>query len=237
MCYDMFMTTQSLPQMTEAAYVKVRDAFRRSLPGKVTTTWVTANIDGYRTEASARSLLSNLRQFGLITDDGTPTDVARQWRADESYAAACEVMLRTAFPADLVDAVSGGIPPADVMQNLFLSRGVGLGSAKNVTRIFRLIASKDIPTGRTRPTSNDGAVKKGAGTRKSRSSAGREAEVHRRETSHTTPPGPEAAVTVLRYFLDRGRLAELRVPPDLDDREKRRLFAHLKIDLLDQVSD
>lgn len=45
------------------------------------------------------------------------------------------------------------------------------------------------------------------------------------------------SLTVLRYFLERGHMAELRLPADLEEREKRRLFAHLKIDLLDEVSD
>lgn len=35
----------------------------------------------------------------------------------------------------------------------------------------------------------------------------------------------------LHYFLPRGRIAELRVPRDLDHVEARRLLAHLKVDL------
>lgn len=231
------MTFQKCPQMTEAAYIKVRDAFRRSLPGKVTATWLMANVEGYKKEASVRSLLSYLRQFGLITEDGTPTDVARQWRTDESYGAACEIMLRNAFPADVVDAVSGSTPPSDVLENLFMNHGLGLGSAKNLARIFRLIASKEAPVAKTRSSNGGGAARKTGGATKSKPRKSTESDDIEAKASEFPTTGPAATVTVLRYFLDRGRLAELRVPPDLDEREKRRLFAHLKIDLLDEVAD
>lgn len=231
------MQKQRFPQMTEAAYAKVRDAFRRSLPGKVTTTWLMANVEGYTIEASARSLLSFLRQFGLIAEDGTTTDVARQWRTDESYGTACEIMLRNAFPADMVDAIAGGVPPSDVLHSLFMNHGVGLGSAKNLTRIFRLIASKEIPSAKTRQSNSGGVQHKAGSRRRDQPKAPRDPEGLNVAAQLGTPATPEPTITVLRYFLDRGRLAELRVPPDFDEREKRRLFAHLKIDLLDEVAD
>ena len=226
------MKNKSLPQMTEAAYSKVREAFRRSVPGKVTVAWVMANVDGYRIEASARSLIANLRLFGLVDDTGSPTDVAMDWRIDEKYAASCEILLRNAFPSDIVDAVSGVMPPQDVLERLFMNHGVGLGSAKNLTRIFRLVASKELPL--------KNATKAAPG----KPSSGAKAHGRRRvradrvaELEHAPLPPSDTGVTVLRYFLERGRLAELRVPADLEAKEKRRIFAHLRIDLLDEVGE
>ena len=37
---------------------------------------------------------------------------------------------------------------------------------------------------------------------------------------------------ILTYFLDRGRIAEIRLPDDIDEAEKRKVFAHLRVDLL-----
>src|ERR1022692_2739927 len=134
-----------LPQLTEAAYAKVRDAFRKSMPSKVTPTWVMTNIAGYNAEASAKSLIANLRLFGLVTEEGAPTELAGQWRLDETYGPSCDAILRNAFPVDLVGAVGDSTTPsADVLVNLFMNLKMGLGSAKNLTRIFRLIASKEL---------------------------------------------------------------------------------------------
>lgn len=41
---------------------------------------------------------------------------------------------------------------------------------------------------------------------------------------------------VLRYFLPKGRMAELRVPSNLDQAEARRLLAHLRVDLLREAA-
>ncbi len=231
------MAKTRMPQMTEAAYIKVRDAFRRTLPARVTSTWVKANIDGYHAEASARSLISNLGLMSLIDKEGAPTDIAQQWRVDEGYAAACDVILRSAFPSDLVDAVSGSVPDTEVLVNLFMNYGVGVGSAKNLARIFRLVASKSLPSGESKDRSK-------------REQGPRRPEATNREASgaaHHLPPEsdtrPQSAaesgpgLTVLRYFLERGRLAELRVPADMDAKERKKLFAHLKIDLLDEVAE
>lgn len=227
------MRKERFPQMTESAYTKVREAFRRALPGKVTQTWVMTNVEGYKAEPSARSLMAYLRQFGLIDENGAPTDVANQWRLDETYAASCEVLLLNAYPADMVEAVSGAVPSSEVLIRLFMNHGFGLGSAKNLSRIFRLIASKEVPT-RTATPQNGSASKTAKVPRKTRDAS--VSDGGSKPQADSPPPSPESAMAVLRYFLERGRMAELRLPADLEEREKRRLFAHLKIDLLDEVA-
>lgn len=118
-----------------------------------------------------------------------------------------------------------------------MNHGFGLGSAKNLSRIFSLIASKEIPDIRYRSTTGGAATPRneGAGSRRSRATADARAVPGALSGGAPSVPTPEPTVTVLRYFLDQGRLAELRIPPDMDDREKLRLFAHLRIDLLDEV--
>jgi hypothetical protein len=206
--------------MTESAYTKVREAFRRALPNKVTATWIMTNVDGYRTEPSARSLMAYLRQFGLIDENGAPTDVAKQWRLDETYSASCEVLLRNAYPADMVEAVSGSVPSSDVLVRLFMNHGFGLGSAKNLSRIFRLIASKEVPM-RVAAPPNGGTSKASKAPKRTRDGGASEGNSTLLADAPQIPSEP--AMAVLRYFLERGR-------------EKKRLFAHLKIDLLDEVS-
>lgn len=218
--------------MTEAAYIAVREALRKSLPGRVTTTWVMANVGGYKAEGSAKALVRYMSSFGLLDADGTPTALAKKWRMDESYGEACEQLLRNAFPADVVEAM----PPdgdAEVLVNLFMARGFGEGSSKNLARIYRLISSKALPGPRK-------AKVVGNESRKPPQPKSRvplsETHESKPEPSEMTTPA-ETGYTVLRYFLDQGRMAEVRVPRDMDEKERKRLFAHLRIDLLDEVMD
>lgn len=114
--------------------------------------------------------------------------------------------------------------------------GKGVGAAKNLSRIFCLIASKEVRDIKVR-SANDASKTRATEARRPQPNLKREVGEVNEPTPMNRPPAPEPTVTVLRYFLDRGRLAELRVPPDMDDREKRRLFVHLKIDLLDEVNE
>lgn len=225
-----------LPQMTESAYVAVREAFRRALPAKVTATWVMANVNGYKAEASAKSLVRYLTTFGLLDGEGSTTDLAKKWRMDETYASACETMLRLAFPADIVDSAPRD-SSAEILTNLFMNRGLGEGSAKNLARIYKLIASQ-VPPDAKKPRSATSDGNGGSPRSKPRvktASASGALTMTATASGEVVPATPESGIAVLRYFLDRGRMAEIRVPRDMDERERRRLFAHLKIDLLDEV--
>lgn len=228
---------KKLPQMTESAYIAVREALKRSIPPKVTPTWVMANVPGYSV-ASAKTLVRYLTTFGLLDTEGAPTETAKLWRMDETYGKACDNMLRHGFPSDIVDAVPKD-SPADVVARLFMARGLGEGSAKNLARIYRLISSRMPPEAKKlRPTggeSNTGQSRPDAKPKNSR--ATKSVSTAGSVSAEVEPGGHDGGIAVLRYFLDRGRMAEVRIPKDMDDRERRRLFAHLRIDLLDEVSE
>jgi hypothetical protein len=178
--------------------------------------------------------------LSLIDSDGVPTEVAKKWRIDETYEEACEAMLRSGFPADITQAVPNGAE-SEVIVNLFMTRGLGEGSAKNLARIYRLIASRVPPeTKKARAGSqegNGGKPRQKGNTETPKDPSEREGSATAPSDSPRDSPPTESGIAVLRYFLDRGRLAEIRIPRDMEDREKRKLFAHLKIDLLDEVTE
>ncbi len=196
-----------------------------------------ANIPGYTAKGSAISLLRSLALLGLVDAEGIPTELAKKWRIDESYAEACDSMLRTAFPIDIVEAVPSDAS-GDVLVNLFMARGLGEGSAKNLARTYQMIAAKVPPDGRKPQAGSDPAPQRTTNaSRKTKGAAGPHSRPDKSQTDAAPVVEPvEGGMTVLRYFLDRGRLAEIRVPRDLDEKEKKRLFAHLRIDLLDEVT-
>jgi len=221
----------TIPHMTEAAYSRVRDALRNSLPPKVDRTWVMAKIAGYAKESSARSLVGQMVKLGLIDRSGSLTEAARLWRLEDSYEAGCEMLMRQAYPADIVNAFSGTSPSREPVIQVFMSRGLGENTARNASVLFLLLANRKRTSSKPAGSSNGGprravSAQSGAGPEE----AGRSLPDPPSEPSTEAPP----QTIVLRYLLERSRLAELRVPGDLTDRERRCLFRHLEIDLLDE---
>lgn len=205
------MANDNMPQITKAAYSAVREAFRKTLPVKVTPTWVMTNVTGYKAQTSARTLTRYLCALGLTDADGVPTEIAKKWRIDESYGEACEAILRSGFPADVVDAVPTE-SSAEVLVNVFMTRGLGEGSAKNLASIYRLIASKAPPEARAKKPSPSG---NGVARPKTHSKQNNPNDISDSDTAlpieSVAPPvqSHETGVAVLRYFLDRGRMAEI----------------------------
>ncbi|GMV35710.1 MAG: hypothetical protein AMXMBFR61_02180 [Fimbriimonadales bacterium] len=223
--------TDNFPQLTRSAYFAIREAFIRRSPARVDPTWVMAHVPGYQKERSARTVVSQLKRLSLIDADGTPTEIAKAWRTEDGYREACAQMLRAAFPGDIVDALSGTAPDAETVQRMLVTKGLGSQTARNVARLFQVLWS--------------GEHAKSAGQRSSRrTGSSRQHDVGSGKTKRTGQPPSVATdstpaatqVVVLRYFLTRGRMAELRVPDDLTRQELAKLFAHLRIDLLDETN-
>jgi hypothetical protein len=230
------MARERFPQLSEPAYFGVREALQRKIPDKVTPAWVIANVPGYSKEISAKTVVGQLRLLGLLDKDGKPTETARRWRVDETYAEACDAMMRHAFPEDIVGAVHGSDASSEVVQNLLMPRGLGLKTAQNVARLLLLLLKRRLDV--RRPARTPNTTSRRATATRQRTAASK-TEGTDGVTAHATPsasPPLSSGVTVLRYFLDNGRLAELRIPRDITGRELRRLFKHLEIDLLDVES-
>ncbi|MPZ99008.1 MAG: hypothetical protein GEU80_06640 [Dehalococcoidia bacterium] len=95
-------------------------------------------------EESARQVVRNLKAAGLVEEDGTPTEIANDWRDDERYGEACGAMLAV-YPQELREIAPGPKPDRDVVKNWFMrARKVGSGAATNMASTYLLIASADL---------------------------------------------------------------------------------------------
>lgn len=226
------MTATALPQITPSAYFAVRTAFVRSLPGAVTPAWVTAQVPSYKEEKSAKGLIAQLKRLGLVDAEARPTELARRWRVDDTYADACGEILRFAFPPDIVDAVEAGPIDAAAASRLFLQKGFGLGSSKNLARILLSLAARspeprtDTPVHLTKPSKTRKRVMQTRRVNGGERSAGSAAAMY-----------DDDGATRYLYALGGGRYARLSAPADMTSDERKRLIAHLRIDLIDEVHE
>lgn len=222
---------ESFPQIGESAYLAVREALRRSVPEKITPAWIMANVPGYAKERSARTTLGQLRRLGLVDSEGVPTELAKTWRLDEQFDSACDGILRAAYPPDIVSALADVEPTEQVVVNLLMAKGLGTKTAHNAGRLLLLILRRTRMPSQPLKRPAKGAQPSSASKRETRRVRSVKEEKPEAETGGQIPPSPE--MTVLRYFLDRQRIAELSIPSDITERELGRLFRHLEIDLRD----
>lgn len=129
----------SFPQIPRPVWYGVRSIFSKSLSRKLDENALAATLDVQ--PVAAKQYLLELRRVGLITEDGTPTDLARRWRLDESYQEAIEEILRTAYPESLVDSAPAGSADRGVVERWFRNHGLGEGTARNKAATYLMIAN------------------------------------------------------------------------------------------------
>src|SRR5690606_20829620 len=96
---------------------------------------------------AAKSYLAELKRVGLLDDEGKPTEVAKNWRLDDTYRQASDQILRTAYPAELIDIA----PPTETDRSKavrwFMGAGdLGEGAARNKAATYFMIGSLEPPS-------------------------------------------------------------------------------------------
>ncbi len=92
---------KSYPKLPRANWFSLREKFRQKPPAEVTATYIAGALN--IGTASAANLVPPLKQLGLIDEAGKPSDLAFEWRDDETYAAACEKILVATYPQEIRD--------------------------------------------------------------------------------------------------------------------------------------
>lgn len=143
------MADQNFPQLPSAVWWKLREAFKRTMPAKITDTYL-ASILNVK-EGAARAYLRELKSIGLVSEDGSPSDLAVNWRDDEKYPATAEQIFNSIYPDEL--RASAPAPDPDrrrVVRWFMQALKIGEGAAGNKAALYSLLASgeleKSVPT-------------------------------------------------------------------------------------------
>lgn len=90
------------PKIPRNNWFLLREKFKQRAPEKVSPSYIASALNMSEASASA-NIIPPLRTFGLIDDDGRPTDLAYDWRDDSKYAEVCRTIFENVYPQELRD--------------------------------------------------------------------------------------------------------------------------------------
>ena len=139
------MSDSRFPAIPARQWWAIRSKFQHSLPTKVTPSYLATSLDMKENSARA-NLIPSLVTCGLLTEDGTPTALARRWREDSEYLAVCKEMSASVYPDELRDAAPGPDVDREKAERWFRNRtGFGNAAAKRFALVYSLIESGTLP--------------------------------------------------------------------------------------------
>ncbi len=136
--------TSRFPVMPIKHWWNLRNKFKKSIPGTITTNYISLVLR--MTEQSASSnVIPSLRMVGIIDDKGKVVhDAARRFRDDQQYADFCAETLKRIYPQDLRDAFPDANSDAKNVDNWFANHtGVGAVAARRMRAFYLLLCDAD----------------------------------------------------------------------------------------------
>ncbi|MHA6641766.1 hypothetical protein [Mesorhizobium sp. A623] len=110
-------------------------------------------------EVAARAYIFELRNVGLLTEEGKATPLAQKWRLDESYTDAVGQIIQSTYPEGLIQVAPPGEAERQKVVSWFLREGFGQGAAGNKAATYLLLSSptpNEPPRVSTKVAQNDG---------------------------------------------------------------------------------
>ncbi len=140
------MASTGYPKVTTKAWRTLRARAAAAPSTKFTPSTVAALL-GMSSPTSARdNTVAPMRRLGLLDEEGALTPRGNKWRADGSYAEACEEIIKHVYPADLAAlADESGEPNADAVRKWFDHKGFGDSNARQMAATYVMIARKSPP--------------------------------------------------------------------------------------------
>ena len=121
----------------------LRNKFKQSIPNSVTGGYV-ATVLAMDEKSAKANIIPALITFGIIDQDGVPTDQAVKWRDDELYPEFCKDLRQQIYPQELIDALPGPSVDSAAVQRWFMNKtGVGLQAANKMSAVYKLLTEAD----------------------------------------------------------------------------------------------
>lgn len=132
------------PMISEKHWWMIRDRFKASIPTTVTPTYAKSLLSLSSEGSATSNVLTPLKRLGLIDEEGKPTDLANTWRLDQTYADACETILNSVYPKELLELCPTKKVDRGSAITWFMSQGAGEAAAKKMAGLFILLRSGEI---------------------------------------------------------------------------------------------
>lgn len=144
------------PKIPRGNWFLLREKFKQRTPEKVSPSYIASALGMSESSASA-NIIPPLRTFGLIDDNGKPTDVAYDWRDDKKYSEVCRTIFESIYPQELRDLFHDNNANVRDIENWFArSTKVGQAAARAYTSTYMLLLEADL----TKTKEQNGATPK-----------------------------------------------------------------------------
>lgn len=132
------------PKIPRANWFLLRDKFKQRTPERVSPSYIASALSMGEASASA-NIIPPLRAFGLIDDEGKPSDLAYDWRDDSKYAEVCKQILETTYPQELRDLFHDASTPAKNIESWFARDAkVGQAAARAYAATYLMLLEADL---------------------------------------------------------------------------------------------
>ena len=145
-------TNMGYPAISEKAWWIIRDKFKASLPSSFSPTYVKSLLSMSSDSSANSNIITPMRRLGLIDEENKPTALANQWRIDDTYGKACETMLKTVYPVELLDLFPDEVVDKNSARTWFMSNGVGQAAADKMIALFVLLKEGKVKDKKVSPT-------------------------------------------------------------------------------------
>lgn len=92
-------------------------------------------------EAAARAYINELRNVGILTEDGKASPLAQRWRLDDTYSDAVTDIIAATYPEGLIHIAPPGEAERQKVVSWFQREGLGQGAAGNKAATYLLLSS------------------------------------------------------------------------------------------------
>lgn len=134
----------SYPMISEKNWWTIREKFKASLPTVVSPTYIKSLLSMANDNSANSNVINPLKRIGLIDDDNKPTQLANEWRIDDTYKETCDTIIKLVYPTELLDLFPDSNVDRTSARTWFMSQGVGQGAADKMVALFLLLKSGEI---------------------------------------------------------------------------------------------
>lgn len=141
------------PQIPSTVWWGVRSILNRTPSVTIDERFLSVQLDVQ--EAAAKAYINELRQVGIVTEEGKATPLAQRWRLDDSYAEAVMDLVKANYPDGLVHIAPPGEAERQKVVSWFQKEGLGQGAAGNKAATYLLLSSP-MPNEAPKPATKSG---------------------------------------------------------------------------------
>jgi len=133
----------SLPRVGEKPWFALRAKAATAPSTKFTPSAVAALLSMSGEKSANDNVLYGLRRLGIIDEDGSLTERGNKWRVDASYPEACDEILASVYPSELLALTDDdGRPDRSKVATWLQHKGQGESAAKQMASTYTLVASR-----------------------------------------------------------------------------------------------